>query len=280
MKIKAKLKIWLIVILLIVIFAVLNFTGFSKDIKNFFFLISSPIQKSFWRAGKNISDFTSGILKINNLREEADILRLENKKLVGRIVALIETQKENEILKKALDLELEKDFELIFSQITNKDVFRDSVLIDKGSADGVSEGLPVISEQKIVLGRIGQVYDDFSEVILIFNKESSFDAKIISRIYFEENEKENQEQQPADIYGLVKGKGNAGLCFDLIPKEEKIFENDIIVTSALGGIYPSGLLVGEIEAIKKTDTSPFQEAEIKPAFNIEDLNYLFIIKKW
>lgn len=248
-------------LVLLVIIVVLNFTGFSKDIKNFFFLISSPFQKSFWQLGKNVSDFFAGILETKILKKELDNLRFKNQELLSQIVVLEELKKENEFLREALVLGLEKELRLMLVQITSKDISQDSILINKGEKDGVLEGLPVITGQKVLLGKIGQVYDNFSEVILISNKRSSFDAKIPGE----------------EIYGIVKGKGKSELYFDLIPKAQEIFEGDVIITSVLGGVYPQGLLVGEIKTIRKLDTDPFQTAEISPFFNIKNLDYLFVI---
>jgi rod shape-determining protein MreC len=259
-------KIIAVLVLLAIIVIVSNFTGFSKNIKNFFFLISSPIQKSFWQAGKNVSVFFSGILKTKILKEELDALKFKNQELLNQIAVLKELKKENEVLREALGLGLEKEFQLMLAQIISKDIFQDSILINKGKKDGVLEGWPVITGQKekVLLGKIGQVYDRFSEVILISNKKSSFDAKI----------------SDTEIYGIVKGEGNFKLYFDLIPKDKEIFENDIVITSVLGGVYPQGLLVGEIKTIKKSDLEPFQGAEIKPTFDIKKLDHLFIITEW
>ncbi|MDD2696791.1 MAG: rod shape-determining protein MreC [Candidatus Pacebacteria bacterium] len=255
------LKIIVFLILLIGVFVVLNLSGFTKNIKNFFYSVSSPIQKTLWQAGKNTSDFFSGIIEIKTLKKELDSLYTKNQELLGEIVVLKELKKENETLKEALDIELQKDFQLKIAQLIGKDISQDSILLDKGQKDGILKGMPVVTSQKMLLGRIGEVYDNFSEVILISNKQSSFDAKI--------SEKE--------IFGVVRGKGNQELYLDLIPKEKEVSKEDLVITAALGGIFPQGLLVGKIKDVRKTDIEPFQTAEIEPEFNLKNLDYLFII---
>ena len=79
---------------------------------------------------------------------------------------------------------------------------------------------------------------------------------------------------------MVKGKGNLGLYLDLIPKEEEISEGDFVVTSVLGGIFPQGLLVGQIKKVEKSDIEPWQTAEIKSSFQLKDLDNLFIISEF
>lgn len=263
----SKLKLGIIFLATIAFFVVLNITNFSKPIKNFFYLISSPVEKSLWGKGSRVFNFFEGIFQSEKLMEENKNLRFENQGLLLRIAALNETEKENETLRDVLNFSIEKDFELLFAQIVSKDIARDSLLIDKGLKDGIKKGFPVITGQKVLLGRIGEVYDNFAEVILVSNKESAFDAKI-------------SKADGKEIYGAVKGEGNLKLYLDLIPKEDKLLKDDTIITAALGGIFPQGLLVGKVKEIKISDLEPFQKAEIEPAFLLKDLDKIFIIKNF
>lgn len=251
-------------ILIIVFFVFLNLGSVSSRVKNFFYLVSEPVQKWFWEKGNNLSNFFETISEIKSLKKESDNLKLKNKELLSENLVLAELKKENEILRKALEIGLKKDFKLIFAQVIGKDVSQDSIKIDKGSKDGVKMGLPVITQQKILVGEISQVFENFSDVQLLSNKKSSFDAKI----------------SDTETYGIVKGKGNFKLYFDLIPKEQELKEGNFLVTSALGGVFPPGLLIGEIKEVKKSDVELFQKAEIKPAFDIKELKFLFVITEW
>lgn len=252
-----------LLILLITSFILfLNF--FQTETKNLFYLVSSPIQKSLWRAGMDISNFLETIVSIENLKKENESLKMKNQELMTEVASLKELKIENEILKQALNLNLEKEFELKLVRIIAKDASGDYLIIDKGEKDGLKVGLPVITQQKLLVGKIGEVYPNFSKVILIFSSQSSFDAKI----------------QEKEIYGLIKGAGNGKIFLDLVPREKELQIGDIVVTSALGGNFPPGLLVGEIETIIKKDIAPFQEADLKIAFDIKDLDTLFIIKNF
>ena len=94
-----------------------------------------------------------------------------------------------------------------------------------------------------------------------FSKNSSFSAKISGR----------------EVSGAVKGKGNFNIFLDLVPKEEEITPEETVISSVLGGIFPEGLLVGKINEVRKSDIETFQQAEISPFLNINNLDYLFII---
>jgi len=239
----------------VVILLVFLLNVFQKEVKSLFYSFSAPIQKVLWRAGDSTSDFFQGIVRIKTLKQELDELNLENQELLSQVVALKNLKKENETLRQALGIELQKDLKLALAQIIGKDISQDFILIDKGSKDGVAQDMPVITQQRVLIGKISEVYEGFSKVMLISHKESSFDAE----------------------FGLVRGQGNFKLLFDLIPKEKEINLGDIIATSVLGGIFPEGLLVGRIKQIKRSDVEPFQQAEIEAFFDISQIETLFII---
>ena len=257
-----KNKIWLGLIVLVLVFVLLNV--FQKEMRGFFYSFSAPIQKVFWRAGDSTSNFFLGIFISGNLKERIDQLEASNQKLLSQIVSLREYEQENQSLKKALEVELQKEFKLSLAQIISKDISQDSILINKGEKDNISKNMPVITEEKVLVGRVIEVYNKFSKVMLISNKNSSFDAKRPGSL----------------ISGVIKGMEHEGLFFDLIPSEAEVNEGDIICTSSISGIYPEGLLVGKIKSIRKSDIESFQQAEIEPSFNLSSVENLFIITEF
>ncbi len=277
MKFSPRLKIeGIIIVFLIAFFTALNYPPINKEVKNFFYLISSPIQKTLWGAGDRVSDFFETVSEIKNFKKEVDEhsfidalrcawaneeLRLKIEGLISENAKLRELKKENETLRIALGIGLEKEFKLLLAEVIGKDISQDTILINRGLKDGISKSLSVINQQKVLVGKIGEVYSNYSKVILISNKESSFDAKI----------------SESDVQGVVRGRENGKLFFDLVPKEKEIKEGDLVVTTALGGIFPSGLLVGEIGKVFRSDVEAFQQAEILPTFDIGELEILFVI---
>ncbi|MDO8503332.1 MAG: rod shape-determining protein MreC [bacterium] len=259
-----KLKIAIAAVLLSSFFVFLNLAGFSSWIRNFFYSMSSPFQKPLWQMGDSASDFFVGFLRANDLKKENEDLRVKINKLAREKIALKELGKENGLLRQALNLGLEKEFELKLVHVIGKDVFQDALTVNKGSADGVAVGLPVITSQKFLVGRIGEVYKNFSWVILISNKESFFDAKIGEK----------------DAYGVIKGKGSSLLGFEFVPRDKKIEKGDFITTSSLGGVFPQDLLVGQVEGVNKSDVEPFQKIEVKPSFDLGEIGDLLIVTKF
>ncbi len=264
-------NILLFAVLAVLVIMALNL--YQKQVRNFFYLISAPIQKTFWWAGDRVSDFFETISEIKNLKKENEDLKSKIQSLTAENVSLKELKKENETLRIALNLGLEKEFKLTLTQVIGKDISQDSLIIDKGSDDGVLKGQPVITQEKILVGKINEVYKNFSKVQLSSHKDISFDGKILAPYQTESF----GAGSDAEIPGLVKGSGNFKIFFDLVPKEKEIKKGDLVVTTAAGGIFPEGLLVGEVKDVKKSDVEPFQKVEISPSFDINEINHLFVV---
>ena len=245
----------------IVLLLFLNLSSFPKQIKNTFYFISEPVQEWLWIKGSSFSDFFEGIIKGPQIKKENDWLLDKNKELINQNIELEKLKEENNVLRVALGLSLEKDFDLELAQVIGRDFSNNIIIINKGAEDGLKPNFPLITEEKVLIGKIIEVYENISKIQLLSSKESLLDIEIFNK----------------NIYGLLKGKNSFNYFLDLIPKESEIFSDDLIVTSGFGGDFPKGFLVGTISSIKDSETISFKEAVIKPSFNIQDLNYVFII---
>lgn len=259
MEISSKKTKLLVIFLGVLIILSLSF--YQSKVKNFFYSISGSAQKILWEKGDSLSDFLEGISGAKDLKRENEELRKYNQELLNEIIFLRELKEENKMLREALNIELQEDFKLTLVDLVSKDVSQDFILINKGSKDGLVEGMPVITEQKMLLGKISEVYENSSRVILISNPKSSFPAEV----------------QEEGIIGIVKGEGSSQVSLEKIPRDKEIKEGDMVITASLGEIFPKGLLIGEVKKIQKSDIESFQKVEISPFFDIEELETVFII---
>jgi len=251
------------VFVVIIIMAVILVNVFQKETRSFFYWFSAPVQEVLWRAGDKTSDFFEGVLRFASLKNELDELGQKNQGLIAEIIKLKEIEEENKTLRQALGIELQKEYNLSVAKIISKDFSEDFILINKGFKDNVSENMTVITENKVLVGVITQVYDHYSKVMLPSHKEMSFDVKI--------------RQEEKEISAVAKGQGNLEIILDLIPQEEEIFQGDIVITNSLGGVFPGSLLIGNIKSVAKNDINPFQTAKIENALKVFDLNNVLII---
>lgn len=254
-----------IVALAVILVSLVVFANiYQSSIRNFFYLVSEPIQKPLRFTGQRITNFLRAIVFSKKNQQENQELRLLIQELLAKTGNLAELEAENKTLREALEIGLRKDFTLVLAQVTGKDVAQDSLIINKGAKDLIQNNLPVITQQKVLVGKITEVFENFSRVQLISNKNSSFDGRVLG----------------SEVPGLVKGSGNLKISFDLVPQYEEVKEGELLTTTALGGIFPAGLLVGQVKSVKKSDIEPFQQIEIQSSFDIKQLDYLFIISSF
>lgn len=254
---------------------------FYQEIKNLSFIVS-PMEKLFWQKGNNFFQWLESVFKTKQIKLENQKLKKENFFLMNQVLELRDIEKENKTLKRALGLGINQEYNLILADLISKKTEDDSILINKGRKQGVKEDKTVITEEKILIGKIGKVFDDFSQVLLISQKDFNFSVKIIQDITTIATTTTTTSVNTTaiifeEITGMAQGKGNFKIDIRFLPKEAEIKKGDLVATSILGGIFPKDLLVGEIKDIKKNDIEPFQQGEIRPYFKEIELEKVFII---
>ncbi len=252
-------------IVLIVLIAVFNL--FSAGIKNSLYAMSSPMQKTFWTAGETSSGFLGNFFNAGFIAKENQNLKQENEKLLAQVASL-EAIKEANNAQSTVSLSCQNnEFNLLMVGVVGLDE-QDMLSINKGSADGVQEGMPVISQNKALFGKVFKVYKNFSQVMLISNKNSVINVRV-----------QQDDASAPEVDGAIKGLGNKNVFLDLVPVDDIIKDGDVLATSSLEASVPKGLLVGKITKIDKNDQKPYQQAEVKPFFNISTDN-LFVITNY
>lgn len=257
-------KVFIFFIFFLVFVGFLNI--FQNQIKNSFYLISAPIEKTFWRAGSDTSGFFAALANAKNLEKENESLRTENQYLLIKIFSLRSSADQNTAINEIVAATPEKEFKLILAGVAGVSSSKDIISINKGSDNGILEGMPVISSKKILFGKILKVYKNFSEVELISNKNNVLNVKI-----------QSNDLSAPPVYGVVRGNSNLGIFLDLVPVDSNINKGDILVTSALEGTFPKDLLVGRIKETEKDDLKPFQTIKIEPFFSVAGIDNLFVI---
>jgi len=263
---------------------VINF--FISPLKNFFYAVSAPIQKSFWYAGESSSGFLGSFLEAGSLAKENQNLKQENQNLLSQVASLQSIEQGNQA-QSAVSISCQNNgFNFVMAGVVGLDD-NDILSISKGSADGISEGMPVINQQNVLVGKISKVYKKYSQVMLVSNKNSVINVKI-------------QQNNPApvvvspttptisapvptadsEIDGIIRGDGGLSAHLDLIPISSNINPQDILVTSSLEKSFPKDLLVAKIIAKTKNDQKPFQQAQISLFFDVKAVDNLFVITNY
>ncbi len=168
----------------------------------------------------------------------------------------IETEFSNYRLRKLLDFQETVNSQVLFSSVIGKDPspWFKTLMIDKGMADGVVKGLPVMIPEGIV-GQVTDVTKYYSKVLLIIDQNSAVDALV----------------QRTRARGIVKGE-SAGQCiFKYALRKRDIKVGDVLISSGLDGVYPKGLRIGSVTGVVKRTSGIFQEVTVEPFADFEKL---------
>lgn len=189
------------------------------------------------------------------LREELNMLRQER-------FQLSEAQVQNKRLKKLLDFKESTYYPVVSANVigASPSILRSQVVIvDKGSGDEITEGMPVASYDGIV-GRILLTADKNSEVLLITDPVSAVDAYV----------------HRTRARGIVKGTGN-GCVMQYIEKKSDVSIGDKVISSGKDGFFPKGVIIGTVTDIEADGS--FISASISPHVDLNSLEEVVIILK-
>lgn len=190
-----------------------------------------------------------------------DQLTAENRQLKSELMQVQEIRLANERLRKLLDFKAEIDLSTLPAQVISEDAsswFR-TVVIDKGSDDGVREGMPVVVAEGVV-GRTISVAAQQSRVLLITDASSAVASLV----------------QKNRTRGICRGQGDS-LTLDFALRLEDIAEGDLIVTSGTGGIFPKGLTVGYVEDVSPVEYGLFQPVSVTPTVDFSRLEEVLVL---
>jgi rod shape-determining protein MreC len=194
--------------------------------------------------------------KENEMLRKALSLALEEKSQYQEAVL------SNERLRRLLDLKTSLTHQMLAAEVIGKDPspWFKTIIIDKGSNEGVAVAMPVVVPEGIV-GHVVESSGSYAKVLLLVDQNSAVDAIV----------------QRTRARGVVKG-GLSGKCaFDYVLRKDEIRVGDVVISSGLDGLFPKGLLAGEVSEIVKRNAGIFQDVTITSYVDFEKIEEVFII---
>ncbi len=214
-------------------------------------------------------DLESAQNRIAELESQLAILERENEELR-------ELQGEYQVLVSLFDYAVETpENQRVMARVIGRDtspLFK-SIIIDKGTEDGVFIGMPVDSERGLV-GQVFRTTANSAMVLLITDSSSSIPVRL----------------SESRTVGVLHGGGLGGdLRIDWIPLEDQIAVGDVVITSGLVGEFeqgmqvsrfPKGLIVGRVSDVERSEAEILQRAVIQSAVDFEGLEFVFVITEF
>ncbi len=208
-------------------------------------------------------------------REEFDAMKEENAALKEQIAemeaALRQAEKdsaENETLRKLLKLrEQQRNLVWESGRITERDVsnWASTLRLNIGSDYGVAIGDCVITASGSLVGTITDVGSNWSTCTNLIDTEASIGARVF---------RTGDVAVAEGDFALMRENR---LRLSYLPAGATPQVGDLVVTSGLGGYYPSDLVIGYVTEIKTEDDGLAQYAVLRPSVHLDELEQVFVI---
>lgn len=260
-----------IVVLLVIVSSIVNskreLSPVEMAIKDTVLLV----EKVAYAPIRFVKDKIDEITKLHNIYEEYQIL--ENK--IGETDSIkaknLELADEVDKLSKMLELNqtLSKDSYLNATVINrNLGYWYNTVTIDKGSKNGVEVDMPVVISEGLI-GKVSKVTNFNSTVKLLTSDD--INNKISVKINVDGK----------NVYGLLSGydKESGNFIVEGIADNTEITKGSYVMTTGMGDIFPSGILVGKVDNITTDNFDLAKTVEVKSDVNFDDIRYVTILKR-
>ena len=253
---------FVILIVASLILFILSKTGILNPITSPLRALFSPIE----------STLHGGMLQITGWDESSKIklLKQENQSLVGRLIDQQKIVADNKALSDQFQAQNSRSSSLIPANIIGSPGFLPGISVpevltlDKGNKDGIKEGDAVVYKNNLI-GKISNVSDFSSSVVLITNSSSLFTVKTLN----------------TQGLGVIKGQGGGEMILDNVLLSDILEKGDFVLTkgdiNASGQGFLPNLVVGEITSVSKNPSDLFQKAAIQSLVDFTKLDKVFVI---
>src|SRR5512139_1380313 len=259
-------RTWLVLVLaaIAVVLLLLHEGGQLQPIENVVQAVLSPIERAASGVFGGVGNLFGAVRDLNELRERNAELEEQNQNLITEIAQLRGLQGENTTLRQLLNFTQQNPtYQYQTAAVIGRDpsLYLRYITINAGSREGLQPGMPVATAGSTLIGRVSEVGLRSSKVQLLNDLSSAVNVRL----------------QTSNVTGLAIGQQNGSLLVQYLPLDAKIADNDIALTSGLGGNLPRNLVVGQITGVQKKDFDVSQSAQLHPAADYERLDVVLVI---
>lgn len=271
---------WVPYALLVAALLIMAFSeaGVLDPLENYLGFVIAPVERIVATVSSTLSDLLFNVKDVSELQQQVEELARSNEALRVENIRLREQYVvENQQLRELLNFQsenptystvggdiVEHGCEIFpCGQVLGEDTnpYLRYLIINIGSRDGIAVGMPVVSSGAALVGRIARVSPHLAYVRQINDTDNQIAAIL----------------QESRISGMVVGEANGTLRMTDILPDEEIGENEIAITSGLGGLLPKGLILGQIQSSDYQEAELFQEAFLRPAIDFRRLEIVLVI---
>ncbi|MFQ5442595.1 MAG: rod shape-determining protein MreC [Thermodesulfobacteriota bacterium] len=233
-------------------------------LKRFFSITTDPVQNTITDAYRAASGVVSNYIDLIGVQRENESYRDALVKLQEENYRLKEELNLSGRLKRLLDYKESVGFETTSAAVLayNLNRWTKTAVINKGAGDGVSKDMAVITPEGVV-GRVIRVTPGSATVLLNIDPRSNIEA-IVMR---------------TRVRGIVEGNGTNGLVLKYVRELDDVKAGDLVITSGFSGLFPKGLIIGEVTEIKKGKDNFFNHITVTPRVEYKRLEDVLVVMK-
>lgn len=209
--------------------------------------------------------------ELKDVREDNDILETSIDRIDSIEAENIELRRQLDELKEELSIDYTlTDYEYLNATVISRNVgyWYNTVTINKGSYNGVEKDMVVINSKGLI-GRIIRTSTFTSDVRLITTSDTN--NKI--SVYVSNGD--------TNLYGLINNYDYSNNLLEVegISNTKDVNVGDFVYTSGLGGIFPSGILIGRVSEISTDSYDLAKIIKVTPSADFNDINYVSVLKR-
>ena len=264
-----------VVILIIILLIIFSFT-LKEDrklnpVESFLRDTLSYAEKIVTYPFSYITTKTREYNKLKDVNEENDILETSLDRIDAIETENVELRRQIDALKNELNIDYTlTDYEYLNATVTSRSVgyWYNTITINKGSYNVIEKDMVVINSKGLI-GRVIKTSTFTSDVRLITTSETN--NKISVHISNGDN----------NLYGLINNYDYSKNLLEVegISNTKDVDIGDFVYTSGLGGIFPSGILIGSVSEITTDSYDLAKIIKVKPSADFSNINYVSVLKR-
>ncbi len=237
----------------------------TRGVQGQVYQLLSPFLTSGSGIQKQITQVRTGLKSLEELERDNNALQTENRQLKATNQALRDVEHEVNRLRHALNYRERSVFKLVPAEIIARDssTWWHTVTINRGKEDKIEGDMPVVTDEGLV-GKTTTVSENISIVLLVSDENCKVAASV-----------EGTREQ-----GIVSGERVTGgltpmLNLNFLSKQANLQPGQKSFTSGVGGVFPSGLLIGAVKSFRTRELDG--QAQLTPAVDLSHLEDVFVV---
>ena len=223
----------------------------------------APFQAVSSWIGRSIGRTWTGYVDLVDARRDNQHLQDQVAALQGELVRLGELERENARLAELLSFRARIGGAVYGARVIARDPgpLSMTLTLDRGERDHVRRGMAVLAPQGVV-GQIAEASYAAARVVLLTDHNSGIDAIV----------------QRSRARGIVQG-GTDGSCYmNYLSRDADIAVGDRVLTSGLDGIFPKGVVIGEVVELSRSYNGLLQSAVVRPGVALDQLEEVLVVE--